>query len=229
MALLTNEGQLLGAIRELIGQHANLSQEENELLSVATSERVSPQTLYELRSRIEDGEDPLGSSFCKLRSPVTRRATGATYTPPLLVEAITRWAAEEHAQPCRVVDPGAGSGRFLMAAGRLFPVSQLIAVETDPLAALMLRANAAVLGFDRRLRVEIKDFRCFSLGEERGTTLFIGNPPYVRHHGISKVWKEWFASAAKASGLKPSKLAGLHIHFFCRPCCLQNLEIMGRI
>ena len=47
-----------------------------------------------------------------------------------------------------------------------------------------------------------------------GTTLFLGNPPYVRHHGISPEWKDWFADTASAHGLKASKLAGLHVHFF---------------
>jgi adenine-specific DNA-methyltransferase len=48
--------------------------------------------------------------------------------------------------------------------------------------------------------------------EER--TLFIGNPPYVRHHQISPVWKRWLAEKAREIGLDASQLAGLHVYFF---------------
>ena|SRR5271165_6813072 len=65
---------------------------------------------------------------------------------------MTDWArAEAGDPPARVVDAGSGSGRFLMAAAVAFPRSALVAVEIDPLATLLLRANAAVLGFADRL------------------------------------------------------------------------------
>ena len=91
---------------------------------------------------IAGGDDPLGDAFCRLRPAGTRRQQGAVYTPRPIVESMIAWAARE-GTPSRVVDPGAGSGRFLFAAGRAFPVAQLLAVESDPLAALLLRANAA--------------------------------------------------------------------------------------
>ena len=47
-------------------------------------------------------------------------------------------------------DAGAGSGRFLLAAARRFPNAKLVAVETDPLALAILRANLAVRGLARR-------------------------------------------------------------------------------
>jgi hypothetical protein len=76
-----------------------------------------------------------------------------------------------------------GAGRFLIAAARKFPNAQLIAVELDPLASLMLRANAAVHGFADRLAVHLVDYRSFALPAIACPTLFIGNPPYVRHPG----------------------------------------------
>ncbi len=45
-------------------------------------------------------------------------------------------------------------------------------------------------------------------------TLFIGNPPYVRHHLIGRRWKNWFASTWRRFGIQASQLAGLHVHFF---------------
>jgi adenine-specific DNA-methyltransferase len=44
--------------------------------------------------------------------------------------------------------------------------------------------------------------------------LFIGNPPYVRHHQIAPEWKQWLLATARERGLKASGLAGLHVHFF---------------
>jgi hypothetical protein len=126
------------------------------------------------------------------------------------------WAIEQPVPPRRVVDPGAGSGRFLIAAAKAFPRAKLIAIEVDPLAALMTRANASVLGFADRLSVELTDYRGLRLSEIDGPTLFIGNPPYVRHHDISPAWKDWFSDAASKFGFTASGLAGLHVHFFVK-------------
>ena len=168
-----------------------------------------------LRGAIAGGGDPLGDAFCRLRPAELRRRRGAVYTPRPIVEAMVAWAAR-HGAPARVVDPGAGSGRFLLAAGKAFPSAALAAIEIDPLAALVLRANAAVAGIAERLTVLVADYRAAALPEADGPTLFLGNPPYVRHHDIDPRWKEWFANSAAALGFKASQLAGLHVHFLLR-------------
>ncbi|MGE5780486.1 MAG: Eco57I restriction-modification methylase domain-containing protein [Hyphomicrobiales bacterium] len=106
-------------------------------------------------------------------------------------------------------------------------MSWLVAVEVDPLAALLLRGNAAVLGLSDRLEVRIEDFRKTKLCPIDGTTLFVGNPPYVRHHGIGEEWKAWFARVAHERGLKASKLAGLHVHFFLKTLLLARPGDLG--
>jgi hypothetical protein len=180
-----------------------------------SSSQFDPQFIAAIRRQIASGADPLGEIFCRLRSPETRRASGATYTPPSIVRSMLAWAVNESA-PARIVDPGSGSGRFLFAAAQRFPNAALIAVETDPLALLMLRANAAVLGVTSRLSIQAADYRQIVLPEVAGPTLFLGNPPYVRHHDIPKSWKTWFAKTAAEYGFRASKLAGLHIHFFLK-------------
>ena len=139
---------------------------------------------------------------------------------------MVRWGAGEDAAK-RVVDPGAGSGRFLIAAGRAFRDAELVAVEIDPLAALVLRANATIAGMADRLILHLGDYRRVHLREIGGRTLFIGNPPYVRHHDIPAYWKDWLASAAAALGFKASKLAGLHVHFFLKTCALARTGDYG--
>jgi hypothetical protein len=126
------------------------------------------------------------------------------------------WAAGIEPAPGRVIDPGVGSGRFLSAAADRFPNAKLIGVDIDPLALLIARANAVVRGYAHRLHLELGDYRSADLAPCQGRTVYIGNPPYVRHHNISEHWKAWFAATARCFGLKASKLAGLHIHFFLR-------------
>lgn len=207
-----SERILAGVARELIGAASALTVGERHVaFDTPTAEYVEAA-----RSAILQGEDPLGDAFCQVRTREVRRANGATYTPLRIVIAMTKWAATEPVSPVRIVDPGAGSGRYLIAAAEQFPEARLVAVDLDPLACLLLRANAAVRGFAHRLEVHLSDYRKLRLPKVKGPTLFIGNPPYVRHHGISEEWKHWFASNARKQGFKASKLAGLHIHFFLK-------------
>ena len=161
---------------------------------------------------IRSGEDPLGTAFTSLRSAAQRRKLGATYTPASLIGPMSEWLAN-HKRASRVVDPGAGSARFLVAAGRLLPEARLVAVEIDPLASLIARANLTALGFDERSEVHTADFRSLKLAPGPGPTAFIGNPPYVRHHDIAPKWKAWLRERSEELDLKASALAGLHVHF----------------
>ena len=213
------ECELAATAAALAGPDAPLTTAERAI--VADTDAPPPKSLQQLRLAISRGEDPLGSAFRQLRTPEVHRARGAVYTPRPIVDAMVNWAAGE-SPPKRVVDPGAGSGRFLLAAGKAFPDAELIAVEIDPLAALTLRANAAALGLADRLTVLVDDYRVISLPEIGGATLFLGNPPYVRHHAIAPAWKDWFADAAVARGLVASKLAGLHVHFFLKTLMLAT-------
>jgi methylase of polypeptide subunit release factors len=168
--------------------------------------------LLTLRDLIRSGFDPLGEAFCTLRSAEERRADGATYTPGPIVRAMMDWAAAQK-NPERIVDPGTGSGRFLMQAAQAFPAATLIGVDTDPLAALLARANLATIGHARRTRIIVGDYRRFN-EPVSSSTLYVGNPPYVRHHQITPKWKDWLFDEAAKLGHKASKLAGLHVHFF---------------
>src|SRR3989442_1605652 len=111
-----------------------------------------------LRRQIRVREDPLGEAFRRLRPPEVRRQFGATYTPDAIVDAMVAWAKSRGA-PVRIVDPGVGSGRFLVAAGRQFPNAELVGIEVDPLAALMARAHLAAAGLAGRAEVRLQDYR----------------------------------------------------------------------
>lgn len=216
--LLSTEAALVRAVAALGGQTVpGCSRIEERLLASRASRAELPRkVIADIRRRIKAGHDPLGDSFARIRSAAERRPLGATYTPPPIVALMLDWAVE-HAQqkaPARIVDPGVGSGRFLIEAGQRFPKAQLLGVEVDPLAALVARANLAVRGMAERAQVLLSDYRALDLPSVDGATLFIGNPPYVRHHLISTEWKDWLVEKAASLKLSASQLAGLHVHFF---------------
>lgn len=193
---------------------AGVSPAEQALVrSTASTQPLSRAGVKELRELIAAGFDPLGDAFCRLRAPDERRELGATYTPGPIVEAMMAWAFDALA-PTRVIDPGAGSGRFSVSAGRRFPAANLVAVEVDPLAALLARAHLAGAGMASRSRVILEDFRALSPEAVDGPTLYVGNPPYVRHHLLGPDWKDWLTRTARQYGHEASQLAGLHVHFF---------------
>lgn len=210
----SSERELVAATLALGAEAAGgpLAAAEIALGKMATGMAPAKAVVEKLRGRILAGEDPLGDAFSALRSSETRRANGATYTPAPIVQRMVEWAAATR-DPCRVVDPGVGSARFLSRAGAAFTKADLIGIDVDPLATLMARANLAVAGLGDRSRIILGDYRHFA---ERagGSTLYIGNPPYVRHHQIAAKWKDWLSDEASKLGLSASKLAGLHVYFF---------------
>ena len=213
MKTIEGEAELAAVAHALAGEAASLSAPERRL--IARAARPDSSLLESVRALIAAGADPLGETFCQLRSNVERRRLGAVYTPEIIVGSMVQWAARQ-AEPARIVDPGTGSGRFILAAAAIFPKAELIAVDIDPLATLILRANAAVRGIADRLTIHCTDYRRVVLPPIEGKTLFIGNPPYVRHHDLPEPAKAWFGETAARLGFKASKLAGLHVHFFLK-------------
>jgi len=184
---------------------------ETELAKTAAA--PSPALVEIFRRAIDEGKDPLGDAFLALRPPAERRRLGATYTPAPLVDSMLGWASSRTV-PARIIDPGAGTGRFLVASGRRFDDAELWGVEVDPFAALLLRAHLAAAGLASRAKVVVGDYRRIDISKGAGKTLFLGNPPYVRHHQLSPDEKDWLSTKAQSLGLPTSKLAGLHAHFF---------------
>jgi adenine-specific DNA-methyltransferase len=192
---------------------AGWSDQEQELAVAARAHAAPPAGTRRVRALIQAGADPLGEAFCQLRSPAVRRASGQTFTPSAVIEPMIAWAAKVIA-PARVVDPGTGSARFLRAAGRRWPAAALAGAETDPLAAMIGRATLAAAGMAGRASITLADYRSLRLPPAPGPTLFLGNPPYVRHHDVAPQWKDWLRGRAAELGLRASALAGTHVHFF---------------
>ncbi|MCW5223637.1 class I SAM-dependent methyltransferase (plasmid) [Verminephrobacter aporrectodeae subsp. tuberculatae] len=221
---MQTEQELVATCLALIDGQGRLSAIERRLARTASA--LNPRGIAAICKAISRGADPLGEAFSSIRSAAVRRSAGAVYTPEPIVRSMMTWLAGQ-GMPDRVVDPGAGSGRFILAAGEVFPNAQLVAVEMDPLAALMLRANLSARGWTDRSTLLVKDYREAKLPRCAGMTAFIGNPPYVRHHDIAEGWKAWYASAFADFGIRASALAGLHLHFFLQTRLLAKVGDVG--
>jgi SAM-dependent methyltransferase len=164
-----------------------------------------------VRNAILDGGDPLGAEFLAARSAESRRADGAFYTGEGIRRAMVGWAMQF--RPERLIDPGCGSGRFTADALRARPEMHVVAIDADPVAALMTRAVVATLRAPN-VGVVCADYLSISLDPFAGRTAFVGNPPYVRHHELEPALKRYAKTLAREAGLSASGLSGLHAWFF---------------
>ena len=101
---------------------------------------------------------PAGRRFCALRSAAIA-AGRARHTRRR--RSCTPWSSGRAARsiPRACIDPGAGSGRFLLAAAAALSRAPLVGIEIDPLAAAMARANLAVHGLAGRAEIQVGDYR----------------------------------------------------------------------
>lgn len=216
---------LLSVAKALIGT-GQLSAAERLVLTGVTKLR-NVALVDQVRQAVAAGLDPLGDAYCSINSPEDRRDRGQTFSPGYVVEGMFAWIARQGKAVQRLVDPGAGSGRYTLAGLRKFPQATAVAVEMDPTVAIVLRANIAAAGFADRVKVVVDDFRNLKLPKVEGTTLFVGNPPYVRHHDISPEWKQWYSKTLTEYGHTGSQLAGLHLHFFLKTLALSSPGDLG--
>src|SRR5262245_17803905 len=77
--------------------------------------------------------------------------TGHGATTALCLEAIDLLARRHH--HARVLDLGCGSGVLAIAAARAFPRAHVLAVDNDPVATAVARANVRVNRLGARIRV----------------------------------------------------------------------------
>lgn len=210
---LRNESDLIGAALSLGARKIpgwSLQEERLAMNAMPIASELSAQ----IARRIRNGHDPLGSALCRLRPREIRRTLGATYTPSSIISSMLNWAKVQNAEPARIVEPGAGSARFLLAAARLFREAELVGIELDPLPAMIARANLSACGLAGRSTILVGNYRSTVLPVPTGATLYVGNPPYVRHHQIDSTSKQWLTSAAGQLGHEASQLSGLHVYFF---------------
>lgn len=158
-------------------------------------------------------DDAVGAAYCVENDAQARRAQGITLTPEWLVDRMLDEVSGDAFDT--IVDCGAGTGRFAIAAALRFPKAHVVAVEQDAELLALLRQRLRECGLAGRIALIEGDFRSVAI-PRRGRTLFVGNPPYVRHHDIEPQWKAWYAERMARFGIAASRLAGLHAHFMLR-------------
>ena len=202
-----------------------LSPLEQELLEAAASaNKPSPGDTATARKSILKGGDPLGEMLYCVRNSDERRSTGTVYTPDSIVEPMVDWTLAQ--QPSRIVDAGSGSGRYVASVLRRDAAMPIVAVDLDPVAAVMTRAVVAVLG-GQSVSVLQADFMRFRLEKIAGRTAFLGNPPYLRHHQLTPAAKSWGQLTGALVGQKMSGLAGLHAYFYLATAVLGKTGDVG--
>lgn len=172
----------------------------NYMLDAVESERLALQAKL-------DGE----------KTFVERNILGQFATPTALAEQIVAYGLSIMPQgmPVRFLDPAIGTGSFysalrLASAGR--DVMAARGVEIDPHYGV----PAIELWKDTPLELNLGDFTKIAppVEDDEKTTLLIANPPYVRHHYLSKSEKSRLQALVEAStGMKLSGLAGLYCYF----------------
>lgn len=172
--------------------------------------------MNELGHKLAMGIDPLGNAYCENYSAKERRVMGVTLTPQRIVDWMISEAAKKCPRPARIVDAGAGTGRFALSAAAAFPGAEIIAIEKDSKLVAILRKNIRAAGLETRGRIVLEDFRNTQLDPASGPTIYLGNPPYVRHHDINSEWKIWYTHIMQSMGVQAGQLAGMHLHFFAK-------------
>ena len=153
------------------------------------------------------------------RTALERNKLGQFATPPALALDIARYMAQlcrTTSEPIRFAEPAVGSGAFFAALIQAFPrdsIASAVGIEIDPRFAVAARE----LWSSNGLTVTEGDFTLLKPWEkpDQRPNLILTNPPYVRHHHLSRRQKEYLQPVtAAATGLKVSGLAGLYVYFF---------------
>jgi hypothetical protein len=202
----------------------SLSAAERALVLEAGREPADVGLARSVAARMRAGDDSLGEAFGLIRDPYHRRMAGAFYTPAEIVEPMVAWVMSR--DPARVIDAGCGSGRFTRAVAERRAGAEILAVDLDPVATLMTRAAVAVLEISG-VSVINGDFTGQELRPASGPTAFLGNPPYVRHHGLTAERKAWAKQAGRRLGVEVSGLSGLHAHFILAAALMSRPGDLG--
>jgi adenine-specific DNA-methyltransferase len=197
----------------------------DELLVHASLDGDLLQQLSDVMASVVEAEhDLVGTLYQELLDSGERRPLGQFYTPPDVARFMASWVIRSATD--RVLDPGTGSGTFLVAAlNRLRELGadprdamgQLHGIDLDPLGTLMATLNVLLAGTGTHANIATGDFL---LGAPPFGGYFDGvicNPPYSRHHALPASYKRHVAGVLQdLSGVRISRLSSLYVHFFIR-------------
>ncbi|HSL82907.1 MAG TPA: N-6 DNA methylase [Thermoanaerobaculia bacterium] len=156
---------------------------------------------------------------------------GQFATPAPLAREVVRLGAGQltGCGAIRFLDPALGSGAFFSALSReLRPpkIEKALGVELDPEIARLAEKLWSPFG----LEVREADFTALEVPTSQAEKfdLVVCNPPYVRHHHLSKKAKDRRRSMTRrAIGLDPGGLAGLYCYILLLAHAWMKSEGLG--
>lgn len=152
------------------------------------------------------------------KTAAQRNRLGQFATPNALAVDIARYVQSilgEAQGGIRFADPSVGSGSFFSAALTVFGSKRMtsaVGVELDPAFVDVARSLWGSAG----LEVVFGDFTQIIADRAcpPAPSVILANPPYVRHHHMSREDKERLqALSYKMTGVDVNGLAGLYVHF----------------
>lgn len=153
------------------------------------------------------------------------RERGQFWTPDWIADAMVTYVVGAGAT--HVFDPAVGAGAFLKAAKRASAARQnlaLLGVEIDP--SVLSQALETGLSSDDLANVQVRDF--LTDPPNGPFQAIVANPPYIRHHRLSKELKGHLRGlAARLLGTPLDGRAGVHVYFLIQ--ALRLLAPEGRL
>lgn len=172
-----------------------------------------------IMSTTEKARVLLQNRLDEVKTQIERNKLGQFATPTALAVDILEYASAllplDH--KIRFLDPAFGTGSFYSALLQRFQQSQI--VEAVGYEIDSHYGNEAIkLWGNTLLQLNIADFTQETPpnSNEAKANLLICNPPYVRHHHLSRIEKLRLQNKTEQTvGIKLSGLAGLYCHFLC--------------
>jgi len=137
-----------------------------------------------------------------MRKPKTayELSTSQVDTPEEIVRLFWKITHSYRSRFSRVLDLGAGDGRF--AIGGRFSSYEGVEIDTSRSPCVKLPHKAVIL------------HSCAFKHEGTGYGACIGNPPYVRHHDLDERWRDSVARRLhKATGMEMNRKCNLYVYF----------------
>lgn len=144
---------------------------------------------------------------------LTRNADGQFSTPNDFARAIVRETLpflDKLDGPVLAIEPACGSGSFVSALlQELGEKTKITGIDKDP-----DYLSIAKECFAQSASFELADYLSWKSSEK--ADLIVTNPPYVRHHFLSKELKGSFSAECKAKGFNFSGLSDLFCYFIIK-------------
>lgn len=170
---------------------------------------------------LEQKRQKIQSALDSAKTAAERNRLGQFATPNALAVEIVKYvdlvaSAGGIKGEIHFADPSVGTGSFFSAALTVLGKSRIesaVGIELDPAFA----DAAEALWADEGLKVVNGDFTSIVANGVRPNSpnFLFANPPYVRHHHMSREDKERLQqSTRRMTGVEVNGLAGLYVYFF---------------